>query len=327
MEEKTKWGIIGLGGIAHKFANDLNLVASAEITAVASRDIKKAVEFSKQFGSKHAFGSYDELFRCEEVDVIYIATPHTSHYEWSIEAMKRGKHVLCEKPMGMNVAEVTKMITVANENNVFLMEGLWSRFNPTVQKVKSLVDDGSIGELHYLHADFAFYALNRPEEGRLLNPNLGGGSLLDIGIYPIFLSYLLLGKPERIQSSSKFYKTGVEIQTSMIFDYPQAQAILYSGYNSGSKMEAEISGSNGTIFIDSQWHAAQGYSVKRDDELGRFELPKLGNGYTYEIEEVNSCLRSGKLQSDLWSHQNSMDLAQLLQDIRSQNKITFPFEN
>lgn len=326
MSVKIKWGIIGLGGIAHKFANDLNLVDNAEIAAVASRNIHKAKEFSEQYGSKFAFGSYEELFMCNEVDVIYIATPHTSHKAWSIKAMNHGRHVLCEKPMGIKREDIEEMISVAARNGVFLMEALWSRFNPTIQKVKALIDNGKIGDLGYLHADFAFYALDRPEEGRLLNPNLGGGSLLDIGIYPIFLSYLLLGKPDKIQSSSKFYKTGVEVQTAMIFDYPNAKSILYSGLTSKSKMEAEISGSRGSIFIDPQWHSAKGFSLEQDGETEHFDLPTLGNGYTYEIEEVNRCLQGGKLESDLWSHQNSLDLAELMDTIRTQNSIAFPFE-
>ncbi len=326
MSHKVRWGIIGLGGIAHKFANDLNLVESAEITAVASRSIEKAEEFREEYNAKHAFGSYEELFQCREVDVIYIATPHTSHKEWSIKAMNHGKHVLCEKPMGMRRADIEELVSVAKSNKVFLMEALWSRFNPTIKKAKELIDQGVIGELGYLHADFAFYALDRPEEGRLLNPNLGGGSLLDIGIYPIFLSYLLLGKPEKIQSSSKFYKTGVEIQTAVLFDYPNAQAILYSGLTSASKMEAEISGSNGSIFLYPQWHSAEGYSLKLDGETQNYDMPTLGNGYTYEIEEVNTCVQKGNLESELWTHQNSLDLAELLETIRVQNRITFPFE-
>ena len=326
MSHKVRWGIIGLGGIAHKFANDLNLVESAEITAVASRSIEKAEEFREEYNAKHAFGSYEELFQCQEVDVIYIATPHTSHKEWSIKAMNHGKHVLCEKPMGMRRADIEELVSVAKGNKVFLMEALWSRFNPTIKKVKELVDKCEIGELGYLHADFAFYALDRPEEGRLLNPDLGGGSLLDIGIYPIFLSYLLLGKPEKIQSSSKFYKTGVEIQTSMLFDYPNAKALLFSGLTSKSKMEAEISGSKGSIFLYPQWHAAKGYSLELEGDTQNFDMPTLGNGYTYEIEEVNTCLQEGNLESDLWTHQNSLDLAELLETIRIQNGITFPFE-
>ncbi|MDV7140521.1 Gfo/Idh/MocA family oxidoreductase [Maribacter sp. TH_r10] len=326
MGQKIRWGIIGLGGIAQKFANDLNLVDDAEIIAVASRSMDKADAFAKQHQAKHAFGSYQALFECDEVDVVYIATPHTGHKEWSIKAMNHGKSVLCEKPMGMDRSDVEEMISVAEKNKVFLMEALWSRFNPSIRKAKALVEAGEIGELGYLHADFAFYALDRPEEGRLLNPELGGGSLLDIGIYPIFLSYLFLGMPEHIKTSSKFYKTGVEVQTSMIFEYPKAQAILYSGLTSGSKMEAEISGSEGALFLSPQWHIAQGYTFKKGDDADYVELPTPGFGYTYEVEEVHSCLKQGKLQSDLWSHKNSLDLAELLETIRVKNGIKFPFE-
>lgn len=326
MQEKLRWGIVGPGGIAHKFATDLDIVGDGELLAVASRNIDKAKEFGNQYQAKYAFGSYDELFKCNEVDVVYIATPHTFHKELSIRAMNHGKHVLCEKPMGINVVEVEEMIIAAKRNKVFLMEALWSRFNPAIVRTKRLIEEGAIGDIGYLHADFAFYAMDKPEEGRVLNPNLAGGSLLDIGIYPIFLSYLLLGKPEKILSSSKFHKTGTEIQTSMIFDYATAQAILYSGFTSNSEMKAEISGSKGSIYLPGRWHEAQGYSVEKDNEIEYFDLPAKGKGYTHEIDEVHICIRAGKLQSDIWSHQNSLDLAQLLYSVRTQNGITFPFE-
>ncbi len=326
MKQKIRWGIIGLGGIAHKFANDLKLVQNAEITAVASRNIDNALAFKSEYSASYAFGSYEELFQNKEVDVVYIATPHTSHKEWSIKAMDQGKHVLCEKPMGMNRADIEELISVAKRNRVFLMEALWTRFKPAIKNIRTLIAQGEIGDISYIHADFAFFALDRPEEGRLLNPELGGGSLLDIGIYPIFLSYLLLGMPEKVQSSSKFYKTGVEIQTSMIFEYPNAQAILYSGLTSESKMEAEISGSAGSIYLKPRWHEAEGYTLIKGGEIQNFDLPAPGNGYTYEIEEVHACLQAHKLESNLWSYQNSLDLAQLLETVRIQNGITFPFE-
>jgi len=326
MKKKIKWGILGLGGIAHKFADDLLLIDNAEINAVASRSIDKAEAFKKRYNAQQALGSYEELFQSSEVDVIYIATPHTTHKELSIRAMRHGKNVLCEKPIGMDRAEVAEMVAVAREQKVFLMEGLWSRFNPTINKVKELIESGKIGNLGYLHADFSFYALQRPVDSRLLNPDLGGGSLLDIGIYPIFLAYLLLGKPTKISSSSKFLTNGVEIQTSMIFEYPEAQAILYSGLTSESKMEAELSGSEGTFYLWPRWHEANGFTLKQNGETEDVELPTLGIGYTYEIEEVHRCLHEGKKESELWSLQNSIDLMDLLCEVRSQNGIVFPFE-
>tara|TARA_R110000868_G_scaffold4211_13_gene26716 strand:- start:123298 stop:124281 length:984 start_codon:yes stop_codon:yes gene_type:complete len=326
MQQKVRWGIIGLGSIAHHFVKDLLLVNDAQLIAVASRNIVKAEEFSKEYRAKYAFGSYEELFRCEEVDVIYIATPHSFHAVNAIEAMNYGKNILCEKPLGVNYSEVSKMLDAAKKNKVFLMEALWSRFNPTIQKVLQLIQDDVIGAIKYVHADFAFPALHRDESNRLLNPNLAGGSLLDIGIYPIFLSYLLLGKPETIYASSKMYKTGIEMQTSMLFDYPDAQSILYSGLNSKSKMEAEISGTKGSIFLDPQWHHAQGYSLEIDGEKTHFDLPTTGKGYFYEINEVHHCLKANMVESDLWSHKNSTDLIRMIDEVRVKTGIVFPFE-
>jgi len=326
MKTRIGWGILGPGKIAQSFANDLKLVDSGRLVAAASRNLERAQIFANQYGAEEAFGSYEALFTCETVDVIYIATPHTGHKEWAIKAMQAGKHVLCEKPLGTNLAEVTEMITVAKENNVFLMEALWSRFNPSIQTVKKIVENGQLGKVSYIHADFAFYGLDRDENGRILNPDLAGGSILDIGIYPIFLAYLLLGKPKEIQSTSNFYKTGAEVQTSMIFKYDGAQAVLYSGLTSNSEMRAEIQGDKGAIFIDPRWHDTQGFTMHQGEAEERFELPTLGRGYTYEIEEVQKCLLENKLQSNLWSHQNSIDLIGLLDEVRRKSGIVFPFE-
>ena len=324
MTNKIGWGIVGLGGIAHSFAKDLALVEEGQLIGVASRSIHKAKEFGEIYDAKYQFGNYEELFLCEEVDVVYIATPHTSHAALSIAAMNHGKHVLCEKPFGINSGEVEQMIKAAEQNGVFLMEAMWSRFNPSIQKVKQLVTEGIIGTPEYVHADFAFYALDREEEGRLLNRDLAGGSLLDIGIYPIFLAYLILGKPQKILAASNFYKTGVEIQTSMIFQYPSAQAILYSGLKSKSEMKAEISGSKGALFLDPRWHETQGYSLELDGSIQHFDLPTKGKGYASEIEEVHKCLRANQRESNLWSFQNSRDLMQIMDEVRKQTGITFP---
>lgn len=326
MERKWRWGIVGLGSIAHSFAKDLALVAQGTLVAVASRSLEKAKEFGGIYGAEHAFGSYEALFASEVVDVVYIATPHNLHEEISILAMNHGKHVLCEKPMGVNRGQVERMIAASQKNNVFLMEALWSRFNPSIRKAKELVDAGKIGSLSYLHADFAFYALERSEEGRLLNPALAGGSILDIGIYPIFLSYFLLGMPLKIQSASRFHNTGIELQTAMIFEYKTAQAILYSGLNSKSEMKAEIAGTKGSIYLHPRWHETQGFTIEVDQLTEINELPTLGKGYTHEIDEVHRCLEANQKQSHLWSHQNSLDLIRLLDEVREQNHIKFAFE-
>ncbi len=326
MKNEIRWGVVGPGHIAHSFAKDLDLVVGGRLTAVASRSLDRAKEFANEYGADHVYGSYQELFKADTVDVLYIATPHTSHCKLTLEALKHKKAVLCEKPMGIRKDEVERMIAAAKDNNVFLMEALWSRFNPSIRKVKQLIEEGIIGKLEYLYADFGFYALDRDEKGRLLNPELAGGSILDIGIYPIFLSYLLFGMPKTIKASSRFYRTGVEIQTSMLFEYEQAQALLYSGLTSNSEMKAEISGQKGSLFLHPRWHETQGYSLEKDKELNHFELPTIGKGYSHEIEEVHQCLRAGKKQSNLWSLQNSLDLVSILDAVRKETGITFPFE-
>lgn len=326
MGKTVGWGILGPGNIAHHFVKDLQMVTDASLMAVASRNLEKATEFGKTYQSKYAFGSYQELFDCDEVDVIYIATPHTHHVKWAITAMEHGKHVLCEKPMGVNSAEVEAMIKASRENKVFLMEALWSRFNPTIRQVKELVDKNSIGTIRHLSADFAFYALDRDPNGRVLNPELAGGTLLDIGIYPIFLAYLMLGMPEQILATSHFHETGAEIQTSMIFVYPKAQAILYSGFTSRSDMKAAITGSKGSIYLEPRWHETQGYSLEKEGVFEKTALPTKGRGYSYEIEEVHHCLNNNALESKIWSHQNSRDLIALLDQVRDRTGVIFPFE-
>lgn len=326
METKIKWGIVGPGKIATDFTEDLKLVQDAEVAAVASRNLERAQQFADNFNIPNAFGSYDELFNSDVVDIVYVATPHNFHKDLAIRAIKSGKHVLCEKPLGVSRAEVEEIVAAAKGKKVFMMEGLWSRFNPSVQKAKQMVDNGTIGVVGYLHADFAFYALDRGLDSRLLNPDLASGSLLDIGIYPIFLAYLILGMPNEIMATSNFHDNGTELQTSMIFHYDTAQAVLYSGLTSDTKMEAEISGSKGEIFIHPRWHEADGCSLVKEEKTQRFDLPRQGNGFVYEIEEVHRCLKAKKLESDLWSHQNSLDLAELLDTIRKKCGITFPFE-
>jgi len=326
METKIRWGIVGPGKIARKFVSDLLLVEDAEVTAVASRSLERAQAFAKEYDVDHTFGSYDALFQSGTVDVVYIATPHNFHKELSVKALENGIGVLCEKPMGINRAEVVEQVKASKQNNAFLMEAMWSRFNPSVKKVKQLVDEGVVGDLKYIHADFAFYGLDKGLDSRLLNPDLASGSILDIGIYPIFLSYLLLGMPEEIMASSKFHENGTELQTSMIFDYKDAQSILYSGLTSDSKMEAEISGTKGQLFLKPRWHEADEYTLVKEEKTNKFSLPLTGIGYYYEILEVNRCLQENKIESDLWSHQNSLDLSELLDTVREKCGVSFPFE-
>ncbi len=328
MEKRIKWGILGLGNIARKFAMDLSLVPGAELVAVASRNVEKAKDFAGSIpqNPQYQLGSYEELFENREVEVIYIATPHHAHKKWAIEAMKHGKHVLCEKPMGINKKEVAEMIDCAQKNNVFLMEGLWSRFNPALLKMKSVLDSGTIGEVKYIQADFAFNAMDRPLDSRVWNPDLAGGSLLDIGIYPIFLSYWLLGMPKDIKAVADFHPLGVDQQLSMIFHYEEAHATLHSAFTCESDMQAVIGGTTGCILIHPRWHETNGFTVITNDTPLVTEEATLGKGYTHEIEEVHHILNKREVQSPSWSWDNSLELVGLMDEIRGLIGLSYPFE-
>ncbi len=324
--KKIKWGIIGCGSIANKFASDLALIDDAELTAVASRSMDRATEFGQKHNSNKAYDSYDELFLDANIDIVYIATPHTSHAALSIKAMEHGKHVLCEKPLALNKKEASAMIEASKRTNKFFMEGLWTRFNPSLVAIKKRIDNGEIGELKNINADFTFKATHGLDS-RVFDLNLGGGAILDIGIYPTFLAYLFLGIPKNILATSIFHDvTKCDIQTSMIFNYDQAQVTSHNSFTSNSAMVARINGSEGQIYLHKYWHAPQGYTLVKNDTEKTFELPTIGLGFSHEILECHNCLRANKIESEFWSHQNSLDLISILDDVREQIGLKYPQE-
>lgn len=322
MNTKIKWGIIGLGGIANKFATDLLLVENCTLEAVASRNLEKAEAFSKQYNSNNFYGSYEELLQNELVNIVYIATPHNSHERYTILALKHKKAVLCEKPFAINKKQVFKMIEASKNNQIFLMEAMWTRFNPSIKKIKNLIDKGEIGEIKYINADFSFKANTAIQ--RIYDKELGGGSLLDIGIYPVFLAYLLLGIPTEINAKAHFYESGADSQLAMLFNYKNAQAILFSSFNSTSKRIAKISGTLGEIIINMPWNETDSFSIQLNNESEKFiTLPTIGRGYSHQIIECNTCLQQHKIESDTWSHKNSLDLINLLDIIREEINLTY----
>ena len=321
-DNKIKWGIIGLGNIANQFAADLLLLPDAALVAVASRDHNKAIDFAKKYNCTKSYDSYDGLFQDDQVDIIYIATPHDSHAELSIKALENGKHVLCEKPMSLSYKDALQMIEASRKYDKFFMEAFWTRFIPSVKEILEKVNQGIIGDVKYVKADFAFYA-DEKQGGRLFDKNLGGGALFDIGVYPLFLSYILLGIPKEIMAKSICHKNGIDLQTSMILQYENAQSVLHASIISESDMKATISGTQGHIQLNSPWYIADGYSVSKNNKEETFSLPNLGIGYTHEAIECHNCIRNNDIESKLWSHQNSLDLSKIVEDIK--NKIGLEF--
>jgi len=324
-KRKIKWGIIGLGNIAHQFAKDLMLVEEAELVAVASRNLDKAQEFAANYDCKKAYGSYDAIINDADVDILYIATPHHSHAALTIKALQNNNHVLCEKPIALNYNDALQMIQASKENNTFFMEAFWTRFNPSFREAFSKIKNGEIGEVKYINADFAFCAEKLGGDGnRKTDVALGGGSLLDIGVYPLFLSYMLLGTPAEILAKSNFHKTGADLQTSMILQYDNAQAILHSSFVSTSNMKATINGTEGRINLNALWHEAQSYTLTKNNHKVEYLLPTIGKGFTYEIEECHQCIKENQIESLLWSHQNSLELIKMVDEVRDQIGLEYP---
>lgn len=321
--KNTKWGIIGPGKIAGKFATGLKDVEGAELFAVASRSIAKAENFAEIYSATKAFGSYAEMLKEEDLDVVYIATPHVFHYEHTLLCLKNGKAVLCEKPFAMNKIQVEEMIATAKKENVFLMEALWTQFLPHFRYLVELVKNQKYGKIKKLQADFGFHSPFQ-EEHRLYNKALGGGSLLDIGIYPVFLALSLLGKPEKIQAKASLGKTGVDEECEVIFDYPEnIKAVLNSSILKKTPTTAIIEFEEALVTVNSRFHEPSTIHIKTPVGEDTLEFEVKSNGYNFEAAHVQEMLKQGRHESDEMTFEKSLQLIGLLDTIRKEIKLEY----
>ena len=319
------WGIIGLGKIANKFAADLQYSETAQLYGVASQDLNKAKKFSTKYNAQKYYGSYQALANAPEIDIIYVATPHVFHFENTMMCLKQNKAVLCEKPMGMNAKEVRLMIEEASTRNLFLMEGLWTRFIPATEKLIELLAQNVIGQVTSLQADFGFKGDSNPEN-RIFNKNLGGGSLLDIGIYPIYLSLLVLGIPTDITATAQLTEAGVDRFCAMEFHYDNgAKANLESTIVADTPTEAFLHGTTGTLKLHRQFHHTEKITHTHNDEVTILDIKYKGNGYIHEIEKVNSCFLNRDIESSKLPLQMSLDLSVVMDTIK--NKIGLKYDS
>jgi predicted dehydrogenase len=295
-----KWGILAPGKIAHQFAKGLSVLPNAKLFAVASRSIERATDFAKLYNADRAYGSYEQLVNDPDVDIIYIAPPHNLHYEFTKICLLGGKHVLCEKPITLNFIQFAELAEVAREKKLFYMDALWTRFLPSIRKAIDIVNTGEIGDLKSIRADFGIHPLYDPES-RLFNKELGGGSILDIGIYPAFLSLLFLGYPDQIKVLSVLGTTGVDESCSMIFKYKNgAMANLFSTLLANTDTSAEIAGTKGRIQIARKWFKPSAMKVIFDDTREEnYDFDIRMNVYVYEAGEVMLCLDKGLTESVL----------------------------
>jgi predicted dehydrogenase len=324
---RFRWGIIGLGSIANSFAKGLQSVPDADLVAVASRTQEKADAFGEKYGAQRRYGSYEALAQDPDIDAVYIATPHSGHEADSILCLSAGKAVLCEKPFCINAAQATRMAEAARKNGVFLMEAMWTRFLPVIAKVRELVREGAIGELRLVEADFGFRAGVNPES-RLFNPALGGGGLLDVGVYTISLASMLLGTPTGATGFAKIGETGVDEEAAFVLRYPEGQtAVLSTAIRLNTAHVATLVGTAGRIRIHSPWWKGTTATLQRDGQPDEtLDLPYEGNGYNYQAIEVARCVREGLSESPVMPVSETIEIMKTMDALRAQWGIKYPME-
>lgn len=327
MQKIYNWAILGCGKIARKFSADLKVLPNANLYATASRDRNRAVEFAAEFGFEKAYGSYTELVNDPNVDVVYIATPHSFHKEHTILCLDHKKAVLCEKAFAINSTEVKEMIGCAKKNHTFLMEAFWTRFQPSFQKALAIIRSGELGKLKIVRSDFAFNSPKDPSR-RLYNVDLGGGSLLDIGIYPVFAALISLGKPSQIKTLADFSDiTGIEETILVNFKYPGGEmASLISSFAAYTSVQTEFCCEKGYLRLNKRWFTPTQINMWKEGDQGEqiivSDKPE-GQGYHLEAAHVMECLDEGKTESNLMPLSLSLDLMELLDRIRMDAGIVF----
>jgi predicted dehydrogenase len=327
MSETISWGILGTGGIARRFAEALQSLPDARRLAVGSRSAEKAAAFAEQFGLERPYGSYEELAADPDVDAVYIATLNPWHAENALMCLQAGKAVLCEKPFCINVAEAQTVIDYARAEKLFLMEAMWTRCLPVTAKVREWLELGHIGEVRLLAADFGFRAAWNPHS-RALDPHLGGGSLLDVGVYCVALATMVFGRPPaNITGMADIGETGVDEQAAFILGYDQGElAVLTSAVRTPTPDDARLDGTLGRIRIEHFWRTTAATLEVTGQEPQRVAIPYRCNGYEYEALEVMNCLREGKLESDLMPLDETLTVLRIMDDIRRQWGLVYPQE-
>lgn len=328
-----KWGIMATGSIAQKFASTVNrMTDEGEILqAVASRTKESAENFARQHRIPEVFDSYKAMAESDSVDVIYIATPNNMHYENVKMCLLAGKHVLCEKPFTTSAAQAQELYALAEEKGLFLMEGFWIRFLPVLQKMQELIKEGKLGEIRYIRSEYGFVAKG-DRKVRKFNPQLGGGALLDIGIYNLgFLNMIMRKNPDSFTSDVHMTDVGTDDFSVIHLHYPQengqgAEAVVTTAIGLDIQRKAAVIGTKGSIYLD-DFQKAETMTVSLSDgEEYEIEIPFEINGFEYQIREASNCIREGRTHSGIYTPQMSLQTLSLIDDIRASWNMKFPFE-
>lgn len=321
------WAVVGTGNIVRKFITGLGRADGAVLRAVVSRSEERAQSFASEYGFGYGTSSYDAVLSDPDVDIVYIGTPHTSHMEYALRALEKGKAVLSEKPMTVSLAEGKKVIECARKNNTFFMEAMWTRFLPVMAKVREWLDDGLIGDVMLVESDFGSKEPVIPE-WRLYNRNLGGGALLDVGVYPVAMAQMIFGlMPEKVVSSMYLGSTDVDEMTNIILDYGRGRsAVISTCVNCALDTVTRIYGTKGKIEIPDFVFARQA-SLTVYGQYTYVSSPDFtGNGYNYEAEEVMRCVSLGLVESPVMTHSDSLSVLSVMDSARHQCGFFYPGE-
>ncbi|WP_030168431.1 Gfo/Idh/MocA family protein [Spirillospora albida] len=329
VDSPVRWGILGTGGIAAVFTEDVLRLPDHEVAAVGSRSAGTAEDFAARYGIGRAHGSYGDLAADEGVDVVYVATPHPMHYEPARLCLEAGRAVLVEKPFTTRAADAESLAALARERGVFAMEAMWTRFNPLVRRIRDLVADGAIGDVTAVYADFSI-AAEFDEGHRLWSADLGGGALLDLGCYVLSFTWPLLGAPASVQATASPAPTGVDANTGILLGYDSgAVALLHCGLRGDSPHAATVVGTRGRIDVAPPFYRPASMTVVRagrDPETVTAGVD--GHGYTYQAQEVARCLRAGRTESPLMPLDETVEILRTVEEVtglfRAQSTSTQP---
>jgi len=327
MADRVGWGILGTGKIAVKFADDLRHVPGAVLTAVGSRRAETAEAFGRRFHIPHRHASYAALVSDPDVDIVYVSTPHTLHAENARLALEAGKHVLCEKPFTLNARQAAELITLGRRRGLFLMEAMWMRFLPAIVHVRQILAEQTLGDVRMLSADFGLQFAYDPA-GRLFAPELGGGALLDLGVYPVSFAHMVYGRPVTILSLASMGRTGVDDQSGILLRYPQGQiACLYTAMGVETPTEAVLTGAQGRLRMHAPFYCTDDLTLQLPGQRARsFHHRRTGNGLHYQAREVMACLRQGRSESGVMPLDESLAVMETLDAIRAQWGLRYPAE-
>ena len=327
MSEKLRWGIIGTGFIADLFVSDL-LANGFSVAAVGSRTEGSAQEFADRFGIPAVHASYEALVADDSVDIVYVSTPHPFHFANTTLALNAGKHVLVEKAFTINASDAAALVALAEEKNLVVLEAMWTRFLPHMARLRELIAEGVIGQVRTVIADHNQSLPSDPSH-RLQDPALGGGALLDLGIYPVSFAWDILGKPTSVSAIASKTPTGVDRQTAIILGYADGQqALLHTALDTAGPNTASVIGTEGWVAIERVFYEPTAFTVYNTagDVVERYESQVSNRGMQYQAAEVENLVRAGKLAGDTLPPSETVGIMETLDEIRAQIGLTYPGE-